>query len=67
MLDEQMGSVNAVIENSKQIETIVDEIAARLNNTNKSRIIYCGAGTSGRIAVQDGVELTPTFGWPKVG
>ena len=21
--------------------------------------------TSGRIAVQDGVELTPTFGWPK--
>ena len=24
-----------------------------------------GAGTSGRIAVQDGVELYPTFGWPK--
>ena len=65
MLDEQIGSVNAVIENSKQIETIVDEIATRLNKRNKSRIIYCGAGTSGRIAVQDGVELTPTFGWPE--
>ena len=29
------------------------------------RIIYVGAGTSGRIGVQDGVELYPTFGWPK--
>lgn len=28
------------------------------------RIIYAGAGTSGRLAVQDGVELVPTFGWP---
>ena len=28
------------------------------------RIIYVGAGTSGRIAVQDGAELTPTFDWP---
>jgi N-acetylmuramic acid 6-phosphate etherase len=28
------------------------------------RIVYCGAGTSGRLAMQDGVELTPTFGWP---
>ena len=24
----------------------------------------CGAGTSGRIGVQDGVELYPTFNWP---
>ena len=23
------------------------------------------SGTSGRIGVQDGVELYPTFGWPK--
>src|SRR5215831_16350622 len=28
------------------------------------RIVYAGAGTSGRIGVQDGVELTPTFDWP---
>ena len=28
------------------------------------RLVYAGAGTSGRIAVQDGVELGPTFGWP---
>ena len=28
------------------------------------RLIYVGAGASGRLAVQDGVELHPTFGWP---
>ena len=28
------------------------------------RLIYVGAGTSGRIAVQDGAELPPTFNWP---
>ena len=30
-----------------------------------SRLIYVGAGTSARIGVQDGVELFPTFNWPK--
>jgi N-acetylmuramic acid 6-phosphate etherase len=28
------------------------------------RLVYVGAGTSGRIAVQDGSELPPTFDWP---
>ncbi len=28
------------------------------------RLAYAGAGTSGRLAVQDGAELMPTFGWP---
>src|SRR5215468_11402318 len=28
------------------------------------RVVYAGAGTSGRIAVQDGSELLPTFDWP---
>ncbi|MBR0560364.1 N-acetylmuramic acid 6-phosphate etherase [Neokomagataea anthophila] len=28
------------------------------------RLFYVGAGTSGRVGLQDGVELTPTFGWP---
>jgi N-acetylmuramic acid 6-phosphate etherase len=27
--------------------------------------VYVGAGTSGRVAVQDGAELMPTFAWPK--
>ncbi len=29
------------------------------------RLVYAGAGTSGRLAVQDGAELAPTFGWPE--
>lgn len=29
------------------------------------RLVYVGAGTSGRIGVQDGAELAPTFDWPK--
>jgi N-acetylmuramic acid 6-phosphate etherase len=29
------------------------------------RLVYAGAGTSGRLAVQDGAELMPTFGWPE--
>src|SRR5215472_6088761 len=28
------------------------------------RLVYAGAGTSGRLAVQDGAELMPTFNWP---
>ena len=32
---------------------------------NHGRLIYVGAGTSGRVAVQDGAELTPTFAWPQ--
>jgi N-acetylmuramic acid 6-phosphate etherase len=28
------------------------------------RIVYAGAGSSGRIGVQDGSELLPTFNWP---
>ena len=29
------------------------------------RLVYAGAGTSGRLAVQDAVELAPTFDWPE--
>src|SRR5262245_3156189 len=35
---------------------------ARLKD--RGRLIYAGAGTSGRLAVQDGAELMPTFSWP---
>ncbi len=38
--------------------------AAALRLAEGGRIVYTGAGTSGRIAVQDGAELGPTFGWP---
>jgi N-acetylmuramic acid 6-phosphate etherase len=31
---------------------------------DRGRLVYVGAGTSGRMGVQDGAELVPTFGWP---
>ena len=31
----------------------------------EGRLVYVGAGTSGRVAVQDGAELPPTFAWPQ--
>src|SRR6516165_7415 len=39
--------------------------AAREALGDHGRLIYVGAGTSGRVAVQDGAELTPTFAWPQ--
>ena len=38
--------------------------AAQAALRDRGRIVYVGAGTSGRVAVQDGAELTPTFAWP---
>lgn len=40
-----------------------EEAAQRLAQDPKGRIIYIGAGTPGRLGVQDGVELAPTYGW----
>lgn len=43
--------------------TAIDAAAARLQN-GTGRLVLAGAGASGRICVQDGAELWPTFGWP---
>ena len=47
------------------IEKVILSIYNRLLKSDDGRLIYAGAGTSGRIGVQDGVELYPTFGWPR--
>ena len=47
------------------IELAINQIYDHLVINTKGRLIYVGAGTSGRIGVQDGVELFPTFNWPK--
>jgi N-acetylmuramic acid 6-phosphate etherase len=39
--------------------------AAKEALRDRGRLIYVGAGTSGRVAIQDGAELKPTFGWPQ--
>jgi N-acetylmuramic acid 6-phosphate etherase len=58
----QMDAAAAIKAVVPALASASDAAAARLGQTG--RLIYAGAGTSGRIAVQDGAELLPTFGWP---
>lgn len=63
MIANQSQAADAVAKVSASLAHAADEAAARLGR--KGRLVYAGAGTSGRIGVQDGVELGPTYGWPK--
>jgi N-acetylmuramic acid 6-phosphate etherase len=62
MLDGQMAAVAAVRPSLSAMAVAIDAAATRLGKTG--RLIFVGAGTSGRIGVQDGSELLPTFNWP---
>ena len=63
MLDSQFAALCAVRAALPAIEAAVTVAASRLAGS-EGRLVYAGAGASGRIAAQDGVELYPTFGWP---
>lgn len=63
MLEAQLAAAAAVRPVVASIADAADAAAARLRG-GRGRLVYAGAGTSGRIAVQDGVELGPTFDWP---
>jgi len=63
MIEGQFAAVSAVRESRFQLERAGLSLAAHLNEAG--RLVYAGAGTSGRLAVQDGVELPPTFNWPQ--
>ncbi len=52
----------AVGQELPKIAKAVNEIVARMQNGG--RLIYVGAGSSGRIAVLDAAECPPTFGTP---
>lgn len=62
IIESQFAAVSAVQAARKEIAAAVVAMKARLED--RGRLIYVGAGTSGRLAVQDGAELAPTFGWP---
>lgn len=63
LLEAQARAVEAVRRAGDQIAAAAEAAATRLGPSG--RLAYAGAGTSGRIGVQDGVELTPTYGWPE--
>ncbi len=62
MFEEQMAAIASIKSQTAAIANAAEAAAGRL--LTGGRLVYAGAGTSGRIAVQDGVELRPTFGWP---
>ena len=62
MLEGQLAAAAAAQSQVGAIAAAAEAAAGRLRGP-EGRLIYIGAGTSGRLAVQDGVELGPTFDW----
>jgi len=62
MYEGQLSATAAVRGALPGIAAAVDDAVPALRRGG--RIVYVGAGTSGRIGVQDGSELFPTFNWP---
>jgi N-acetylmuramic acid 6-phosphate etherase len=63
LIEGQLAAVAAVRAARRAIEQAALATEARLREGG--RLVYAGAGTSGRLAAQDGAELSPTFSWPK--
>ena len=63
MIEGQFAAVAAVRAARPALEEAALAIEPRLRDGG--RLAYAGAGTSGRLAVQDGAELMPTFSWPQ--
>ncbi|HQD50570.1 MAG TPA: N-acetylmuramic acid 6-phosphate etherase [Defluviitaleaceae bacterium] len=59
MNEEDQKVIDAVKEALPQIEQCVQLVIKALNNNG--RLIYIGAGTSGRLGILDAVECAPTF------
>lgn len=63
LVDDQFAAVEAVRAAAPRIAAAVTAALPRIEAGG--RIVYVGAGTSGRLGVLDSVELYPTFSWPK--
>jgi N-acetylmuramic acid 6-phosphate etherase len=62
LIADQFNAVRAVQQAAPAITAAIEAAAPRI--AAGGRLIYVGAGTSGRLGVLDGVELYPTFSWP---
>jgi N-acetylmuramic acid 6-phosphate etherase len=63
MIEAQFAAVAAAHAARPALLRAALAMEARLRH--RGRLVYAGAGTSGRLAVQDGAELMPTFSWPE--
>lgn len=61
--DDQVQAARVVHAAAGSLARAVDAAAPRL--AEGGRLVYVGAGTSGRLGLLDSVELHPTFSWPK--
>ena len=59
MNEEDLNVLSAIKEAIPQIEALINETIKSYKNGG--RIIYIGAGTSGRLGLMDAVEVVPTF------
>ncbi|MDK6076653.1 N-acetylmuramic acid 6-phosphate etherase [Massilia varians] len=62
LVDDQLNAINAVRAAAPRIAAAVTAALPRVEAGG--RLIYVGAGTSGRLGLLDSVELYPTFSWP---
>ena len=63
LMDEEESAVLRALQHAEDgLSTVIDKAAAAFKTGG--RIVYVGAGTSGRIAVMDAAEMPPTFGVP---
>jgi N-acetylmuramic acid 6-phosphate etherase len=62
-IEDQFNAVQAVKNAASEIARAVELAVSRLELGG--RLIYAGAGTSGRLAFLDAAELIPTFSWSK--
>ena len=62
-INDQKGAADAVAAAQADIAAAVDAALPRI--AAGGRLLYVGAGTSGRLGVLDSVELHPTFSWPR--
>lgn len=62
-IEDQMQAATAVHAAAPQLAAAVEAATPRL--AAGGRLIYVGAGTSGRLGLLDSLELWPTFSWPK--
>jgi N-acetylmuramic acid 6-phosphate etherase len=63
LIESQMAAVSTVRAVLGRVAEAAEGMESKLQGSG--RLIYVGAGTSGRLAVQDGAELIPTFNWPQ--
>ena len=63
-LNKEQKTINALKKQNTNITKAINKIIIKLKNKN-SRVIYIGAGTSGRLGILDASECKPTFNTDK--